>query len=1186
MGLIFHISAILNTSISTSFSYNNPLNRERCGVCQKFVYTHNSVVVCSLDGEIYHSKCLGFTNKVASDIRQINDWFCPICVRSFTPFFTDGYDLDQSLYVSPKPDDSCLDTSTTSNNTIYNDYNVFNPYLVTANSNNDIFDFDSDNDEDTDSAAQIASIILSNCNVISPAKLCIKQSHTNIYYHNIDGFKTNFNEFCINLHLFDGSLKFDIFCFVETNLHEYDDLHYFDIPNYHSYHLYAIEEKSKGSGISIYYHNNTCFNTIRSLNFRNDYFECLGGALATDFGTCNLVIIYRFNKSVGDEFFKSLEDLLENYASSPCMFIGDFNLNCFNFHSDRHVSRYCELLFSYGLSPLISRSTNILNSSSTLIDQIWSNFFSESTSTHVIDSSISTHRPLVLSLSLTINDYIDTGGNEVDPTRLFHNVSAKNCDRFAADFNDYISTFSNNYLHSDNTATVNFSHFFSTFDKMYTDHIVEELDPSNKRNCLYKPWITIGISKSCSVKNNLYSSWVRSRGSPAESLKKQLYTSYRGKLRDIIRLRQTEYFTDKFDKSKGNIKKSWQVINEIRHKNTGLITPDRIIDNGEVITNRRLICKHFNNYFISIASRLNSDKYDNYTGQVPDFKDFLKNPVSNSIYLNPILETEIGDIINSLKTNKTSDYSPRLLKLFNRQFSYLLAILFNNCISDGVFPDELKIAKVLPLFKSGDKDCINNYRPISILPIFSKIFEKLIQSRLINFFDKEKVLYDGQFGFRKKRSTIQALNASISNVINSLEKRHKSLGIFIDFSKAFDTIKHAILLEKLYHYGIRGVAWNLMKSYLNNRRQYVYFDQSTFSDLDIISFGVPQGSVLGPLLFIVYINDIVFCQCTCDSVNCTNPDCLSALFILFADDCNIFIDDKDTIVAYRKANDILSGLKSYIDANYLHINIKKTKFVRFRPPRSKESAEDQEALISYDGLDIQQVKSIKFLGVIIEETLNWQPHIDLVCKKVSQIIGTMYQLSRSAPKDMMVSIYNALVQSNLSYGISVWGSGGDRNRLSRLFTLQKKAIRTTFKIKKSNKYILGPTKLSFNSHNILTIHNLYFKEVISETFKIKCLGNQPKILENMFVSSRLNRFRLIVPTTTYLSLKNNFLHTSISIWNSLVSHSSFSINVILNISKFKRFIKKLILNYQATGVQDEWNITNLSLEEFLRSSRA
>ena len=840
--------------------------------------------------------------------------------------------------------------------------------------------------------------------------------------------------------------------------------------------------------------------------------------------------------------------------------------------------------FSYGLSPLVSRPTNILRTSSTLIDHIWCNFFSDSTATYVINTSISTHRPLVLSLSLTTSDYIvDHGGSEVDTKRLFHNVSAKNCSGFATDFDEFIATFSNNYSQSDNSALVNFTGFFNTFDKMYTDHIVEELDPSHRRNCLYKPWITIGISKSCSVKNNLYSSWVNSRGSPAESIKKQLYTSYRAKLRDIIRFRQTEYLTEKFDKSKGNIRKSWQIVNEVRHKNTGLTTPDKIIDNGEIITNRRLICKHFNNYFTSIASHLNSDKYDNYIGHVPNYRDFLKNPVSNSIYLNPISEIEISDIINNLNSNKASDYSPRFLKIFNNQFSYLLTTLFNDCISEGVFPDELKIAKVLPLFKSGDKDCINNYRPISILPIFSKIFEKLIQSRLIKFFDKEKVLYDGQFGFRKKRSTIQALNVSISNVINSLEKRHKSLGIFIDFSKAFDTIKHSILLEKLYHYGIRGVAWNLMKSYLNNRRQYVYFDQSTFSDLDTISFGVPQGSVLGPLLFIIYINDIIYCQCTCDSVHCINPDCITALFILFADDCNIFIDDKDTNAAYHRANDVLSGLKSYIDANYLHINIKKTKYISFRPPRSQPSTE--EVSLCYDGIDIQQVQSIKFLGVIIEDTLSWQTHIDSVCRKISQVTGIMYQLSKSAPKSMLVSIFNALIQSNLSYGISVWGSGGDKNGLSRLFTLQKRSIRIIYNLKKVNKFQLGPTKLSFNNNNILTIHNLYFKELVSELFKITLLDNQPQVLKNLFVRSRLNRFRYIFPKITFYSLKNNFLHTSISVWNNLVSHSSFSISLPINISKFNRFIKKLILKYQAMGTKDEWSDVNLNLEVFLTSSR-
>ena len=195
----------------------------------------------------------------------------------------------------------------------------------------------------------------------------------------------------------------------------------------------------------------------------------------------------------------------------------------------------------------------------------------------------------------------------------------------------------------------------------------------------------------------------------------------------------------------------------------------------------------------------------------------------------------------------------------------------------GTFPDELKITRVIPLFKSGNRNLMSNYEPISILPTLSKIFEKLIHVRIYQFLDENQVLYHYQFGFRKAHSTVHAVQTAIHSVTKALDTSYQCMGIFIDFSKAFDTIKHNILLDKLYHYGVRGIAHKLISSYLSNRKQFVYCDNECYSAVENISVGVPQGSVLGPLFFILYVNDIISCAES------------SAEFVLFADDTNIFI---------------------------------------------------------------------------------------------------------------------------------------------------------------------------------------------------------------------------------------------------------------------------------------------------------
>ena len=212
---------------------------------------------------------------------------------------------------------------------------------------------------------------------------------------------------------------------------------------------------------------------------------------------------------------------------------------------------------------------------------------------------------------------------------------------------------------------------------------------------------------------------------------------------------------------------------------------------------------------------------------------------------------------------------------------------------------------------------MQNYRPVSTLPCFSKLFEKLIYSRLYNFCIAKNIIYENQFGFRRLHSTSHAVNYSVNHIISNLENRHHVLGIFIDLSKAFDTISHEKLLHKLENYGIRGLPLKLMKSYIDNRQQLTNVNGSK-SGLKNVVFGVPQGSVLGPLLFLLYINDII------------NSSTLGH-FVMFADDTNIFVTGKDEFEAHSKANKLLKELHLYMLSNQLHINFEKCVYLHFKP---------------------------------------------------------------------------------------------------------------------------------------------------------------------------------------------------------------------------------------------------------------
>ena len=725
--------------------------------------------------------------------------------------------------------------------------------------------------------------------------------------------------------------------------------------------------------------------------------------------------------------------------------MGDFNFDLLKIDQHEDSNLFYNVLTANGFRPLILQPSRVTNTSATLIDNIFINDMVSKSKGGNLVSSISDH-----FAQFSYLDFCPKKRPNVLPKfgRSYKNFSH--------------SEFSNELNKID---WLQILHGKDTDSKMesiltITNQILDKMAPLKKltrreANVQQVPWLTMGILKSISARDLLHKKFLREKNLVKKNSLFSLYKIKRNMITNLIRSSKKNFYQNYFQEHQSNAKKTWEGIrNVLNVSKKDLSSPTKLTVDDVDIFDPKIISEKFNDFFVNIGNKVE----DKIPHPKSSFMTYLKNRVGNSMFITPVDDIEVFNMLKKIDKNKSSgpnSIPTNLLQEHAAAFTLPLKLALNQSFAEGKFPDLLKIAKVCPVFKKGERNIRENYRPISLLSNLSKVFERAMHLRLYNFLEEFHVFYDLQYGFRKKYSTDHALLSIVEEIRQNLDNGLFSCGVFVDLEKAFDTVNHKNLLAKLEHYGVRSIANDWFRSYLSNRSQKVDLGNNA-SSLKNVTCGVPQGSILGPLLFLIYINDM-------------RHALKFSIVHHFADDTNLLYSHKNEKILRKNINQDLEFLFQWLCSNRLSLNVKKTEFIIFRPARTSLK---NRVTLTLNGCKIFESTKVKYLGVILDSRLSWKHHIFELSKKLSRSVGMLFKMKNLRCDDkILLSLYYSLFQSHLGYGLVAWGPS---IYAKTLFLIQKRAIRALSGLGYSDS-----TADSFKKFKILSVENLFRLKIAS-----------------------------------------------------------------------------------------------------------
>ena len=604
-----------------------------------------------------------------------------------------------------------------------------------------------------------------------------------------------------------------------------------------------IDFKTKGGGISIFVKNNIQYKYRNDLIIMLPFIEC--SFIEIEFNHQKYLIggIYRIPNTSIDLFIDKLSSIIEPLKSShKLILLGDYNIDLLKNDSNKNKFEIC--LQSNYLVPTIFSATRVATikqngqyiTTKTLIDNIFINHNINHQS-GIIESTISDHYPIYIIIPEL------AGISKAKPNsvqyRLINDLRQRK-------FNNELNQSDIKGVLNNNNAELAYEQFFSIFQSIYDISFPIKIKILTEKD-IQKPWINDTLIKRLKIRENL------NRLSKKNRICRKIFTNFRNKVTTQLRLAKAKYFEEQFETHKNNIKKTWEVINSvIRSKRVK--SKVSLTDEDGNYHEEHTIPSKFIEHFSSIPNKLAS--------KIPPTQknaaSYLNNRVQQSFFISPIIPTDINPIIVDLKDNgnNVNTVATSVLVGCKHIITPILCHLINLFVQQGYFPDNLKTGCITPIYKKGDREKVNNYRPVCSLSPLSKIIEKVINNRMVEYLDKYRLLSKTQYGFRKNMGTENALLNYIDFLQKELNDKKYAISVFIDLSKAFDVIDHKILSMKLEYYGFRGKFLDFLLSFIKDRKYFVNIN-GTNSETKTVNIGVPQGSTLGSLLLLLYINDMV-----------------------------------------------------------------------------------------------------------------------------------------------------------------------------------------------------------------------------------------------------------------------------------------------------------------------------------------